>query len=595
MDQVKEFLRQCIKYRFWISVGVASLFAIIAYFLGSGPVRDAAKKETDAITSAHTTVKQYASPGIPNDQYKPIVDEKTEILTKDVNTAWRELYGRQAPLLTWPKVVEERFHKWGRQWPENVDPGSVQVAIVDYFSGAYQDYVDKVYKSFHPFDPETGEGIVSAPPKETLLRPVTVDIAKLPELGKVWAAQERLWIQRTVLEVVAQVNKNAKDWDSAIIRQVNMLEVGNDVAQDQRSIAKGETLTEAEAITAPGTEQPAADTGGGAGGGDASSMMSGMMSMMSGSGKASNSESVFYVTPENDKGQYKILPVLLSVLIEQDRIQDLLVALENSPMSIQVKDFELQRPSSKVTKPEKGQGANFGGYASSMMSSMMGGMMGRRGMMGFGGEASGVAGMMSQNYASMMSQNMSRMGSMGMGMGNMSMGMGGGADEKKGIDKRSTDRAKIRKEAIKKVEESKGVSHFDPYYNIVEVKVYGQARFYNAPPAEAPAESSPGEVAPEAPKAEAQTKSAEPAKAQEPAKTEPAKAQEPAKTEPAKAQEPAKNEPAKNQQPAAKAEPSKSEPAQAAPAKAQEPAKTEPAKAQEPAKNAAPKTEAPKK
>jgi hypothetical protein len=25
---------------------------------------------------------------------------------------------------------------------------------------------------------------------------------------------------------------------------------------------------------------------------------------------------------------------------------------------------------------------------------------------------------------------------------------------------------------------------FDPYYNIVEVKIYGQARFYNPPPSE---------------------------------------------------------------------------------------------------------------
>ena len=55
----------------------------------------------------------------------------------------------------------------------------------------------------------------------------------------------------------------------------------------------------------------------------------------------------------NDQ-QYKILPVQMTVLIDQDHVQDLLVELENSPMSIEVKDFELQRPTSRVTKPEKG-------------------------------------------------------------------------------------------------------------------------------------------------------------------------------------------------------------------------------------------------
>src|SRR4051794_16831402 len=113
MDQVKEFLRQCIRYRFWISLGVAALFSIIAYFVGSGPVQAKATQETTAITSAEKDVKQYTAPNIPNGQYKPIVDEKTAVLSKDVTKAWKLLYSRQAPLLTWPETVQERFRKWG--------------------------------------------------------------------------------------------------------------------------------------------------------------------------------------------------------------------------------------------------------------------------------------------------------------------------------------------------------------------------------------------------------------------------------------------------------------------------------------------------
>ena len=278
MDQLKEFLRQCIKYRFWISIGVAALFAIIAYFVGSGPVRASAEKEAGIIKAAHKDVQQYVSGNVPNDQYKPIVDEKTAVLTKDVNTAWRDLYKRQAPLLTWPEEVQERFRKWGRKWPENTAENAVSAAMVDYIM-AYPKYVTEVYKTFHPFDYETGKGIVSAPPEEALLRPAAFDINKLPDdLGKIWVAQERLWIQRTALEVVAQVNKNAKDWDSAIIKQINMLEVGSNVAQDQRSLAKGETLEEAEAIKAPGSET--ADTA--AAPADAGGPMAGMMQMMMG-------------------------------------------------------------------------------------------------------------------------------------------------------------------------------------------------------------------------------------------------------------------------------------------------------------------------
>jgi len=497
MEQVKEVVRQLIKYRFWISIGVAALFGIIAYALGSGPVRDKAKKEVAVIKSAETEVKKYTSPTIPTKDYKPIVEEKTQVLTQDVNTAWKTLYNRQAPLLTWPEPVQERFKKWGRKWPESEDASRVQLAIVDYIA-AYKDYVDMVYKTFKPFDYETGEGIVVAAPKDSLLRPATFSDEHLPGLGKVWSAQERLWIQRTLLEVVAQVNKNAKDWNSAIIREIQVLEVGNPAAQDQRSIAKSEELTEAEKILAPGeTEETAADAGGGFGGGMAgggamgggkrgemmgSSMMAGRM--MGGGGFANqDAQSVYYVKSGNDQ-QYKILPVLMTVLIDQDHVQDLLVELENSPMSIEVKDFELERPTARVTKPEKGETAYAGGYGGGMMGqmgAMMGSMMRGR-MTGYGGKMGETQNMMMQSM--MMRQ-----------MGGMGRGGVGAVEARKGTDVRNKKRAEERSKQEEAVKKSKGPSLVDPFFDIVQVTVYGQARFFSPPPAEATAEPSPGETA----------------------------------------------------------------------------------------------------
>src|SRR5208337_1219707 len=460
--------------------------------------------------------------------------------TKDVDSAWKKLYSRQAPLLTWPKTVQQRFREWGRKCPTNVAEGAVELAKVDYIE-AYPEYVDEVYRVLHAFDYETGTGIVAAPPKEVLLRPQVFDPTKLPELGTIWASQERLWLQRTVLEVVAQVNKKAKDWDSAIVKQINVLEVGDPVAQDQRSIAKGEQLEESEAIKAPGSEAAEETPAGGSGGNSPESLMRGYMGRggKGGAGAvAGATESIFFIKPANDKGQYKILPILLSVLVDQDHIQDLLVEMENSPMAIQVMDFELQRPTSRVVKPEKGTMANFPtGYGDAMMGGMMRGQMRQMGLMsGYGGMVAG--------YSSMMAR-MSQEHGMGAGMG---MRMGGPpAAARKGTDKRTTNRGEVRKEETKAVETAKGPSLFDPYYDIVEVKVYGQARFYNPPPADAETEPSLGETAAKAAESGEAVKgdasSGEPAIKAEPAKTEPAKA-EPAKTEPAKA-EPAKTEPAK--------------------------------------------------
>ncbi|WP_337177832.1 hypothetical protein [Paludisphaera sp.] len=503
MDQVKAFLSQVVRYRFWISICVAVLFSAGAYVLGSGPVQKAAEDEKNKIESAYKDVQQYASSAVPTADFAPIVQAKTEVLNKDVDAAWEALYERQAPLLTWPETVAERFTKWGRKWPEDVAGTAVQLAIIDYIE-AYPEYVDSVFKVFRPFDYETGEGVVASAPRDQLLQVVAFDINKLPKLNEVWSAQERLWVQRTVLEVIADVNRDARDWDTASVKEIKVLEVGSAVAQDQRSLAKGEELEEAEPIVNPDEPEEEFEEGGMGGMGGMGS--EGMMAMMGSGGmakggrgpgmggmggKIETAESVFYLKPENAT-QYKILPVMVTVLVDQERVPDLLVAFENSPMSIEVRDFELQRTTDPVVKPEKGD--EFSGYGMMGMGMMGPGMMGGRrgygGMMGrMMGEMGGAEGM------SMMGPGMMGSGMMGPGMMRGMGGMGGMAQARKGVDRRGVDRAEKRKEAEKAITEAKSVEPSpDLYYNIVEVTVYGQARFYNEPTPEAAEEASPGEA-----------------------------------------------------------------------------------------------------
>jgi hypothetical protein len=509
METAKEILRQIIKYRFWISVGIAALFASIAYVVGSGPVRAEAKKEIDGILSAEKEVKTYSSLSIPTKEYKPIVEEKTKVVTSDVLTAWRTLYDRQAPLLTWPEGVQERFQAWGPKWPEKVSPKTIEMTIVDYIY-AYPGYVDNVYKSFDPFNYETGEGVVAAPSEGDLLLPARFSEEHLPDLGKIWAAQERHWIQLTVLKVIAEVNKDAKKWDQAVVRQILQLEVGDPGAQDQRSLAKNETLEESKAIYAPGEEPPAADAGGGgmaAPGGGGRGAGGNMMTsggggrsrggdamgggFGAGGSQAAGPETIFYVKSDSDK--YKVLPFAVTVLIDQDRVQDFLVELENSPMSIQVKDFELSRPLMKVSKPEKGDAAAafglFGGGGGS--GRMGGGGMNMGGMVGMGGMFSQM-----QQQAQMQAQNQRMMGD----MANMASFGGGGSGApagkaKKGVDKRGENRKDTRDKKQQAVDSAKGPVLNDAYFDIVQVKVYGQCRFFHAPPADATVEPSTSQAA----------------------------------------------------------------------------------------------------
>ena len=193
MDQVKEFLRQAIKYRFWILIGLALLLPTIAYFATAGSIKAETATKAAAAKAAHTDIKKYESfrSGVPfHPEATSLITERTSTATQSINEAWRLLYNKQAPLLDWPPEVADEFTAWGRQWPENVDDSFVARTILDYIQ-VYPKYVDNVYQSFRPFDFEEGTGIVVAPPKEMLLRPATFSVAKPPTLGQIWGSQQR--------------------------------------------------------------------------------------------------------------------------------------------------------------------------------------------------------------------------------------------------------------------------------------------------------------------------------------------------------------------------------------------------------------------
>jgi hypothetical protein len=576
MDQVKKFLRIVVAQRFWILCVIAALVPMIAYFVGSGKIAAETSAKTAEIDGANKGVDPYKSGRKPNPDWKSLTDGQTTKLTGEINEAWKELYSRQAPLLRWPlDRVEEKFRAWGRRHPEATEasPDEVYDLIQDYVN-FHPEYVTSVYKSFRPFDFMEGTGIVVSPDEKGLLRPQSFEISKAPKLADIWKEQEKMWVSQAILAVVDQVNKQAKTWDEAGIKQIVRLEVASDAALDPKSQTEGLTLVDAPNIPAPGeTEEVAAEEGGamtsagygapdmGMGGGrmgrdmDMMGMPGSMMGggMSGGGGGSSTAPDVvkFLAPPEGvENPPYFIVPIMLTTLIEQDKVADLLVELERSPMAIQVMALELAKPSIKVVKPEKGDTSMLAyGGMTGMMGGMPGGMMGgRRDMDMMGSMPGGMMGGMPGGMMGGMGPGMGGMPGMDMGMG---MGMGGMGEVRKGTDVRSKDRRADRKKAEEALTKRARISLQDPYYNVVELTVYGQARFYTPPPKPEPTESSgdaatPAENADAAsaePKAENGATAPEPAKTDETPKSDAPGAEEPKAAEPAKADEPNAAEP----------------------------------------------------
>jgi hypothetical protein len=504
-DQLKLAVKWSVRNRFWIALGFSALLPMIGYLIGSAPIKEDTKKEVTKIKGADSGVKPYTQPGIANAQYKPLIDEKKEVLTQDVNKAWDKLYARQAPLLSWPPLVAEKFRTWGRKWPEGVDLSVVQRAITDYV-GEYEKAVDDTYKKVNPWDPIAGTGIVEVPDKAILLQPAVFDVAQPPDLGKVWAAQEKLWIQGTLLDAIAKINGPAKTWDEAVVKRLDLMEVGTPAAQDQKSMVKGQTVKIAPEILAPGQVSASATT--------TTPGTPGVTGAASGSGSsafgaaATAAQDLYYI--ESPSQAYSLLPIRLTALVDQNRLQEFFIGLENSPMAIQVMEFELLKPINPITKPVKLEGTP--------------GVGGMPGMAGMGRAGSDEA--MRRGPGGMM-------GSGGRSNMGMMIGGGGGGNAPKGKNVRDVVSAR-KKEREEKEKMLKALGRaIDTYYDIVEVTVYGQARFYNPPPP-APAEPATAATSPapaEDPSKAATKPATEPAKAEDAAKAETKPANEPAKTE----------------------------------------------------------------
>ena len=483
MDQLKDLLKQCVKYRFWIAVVISLLLPAIGYFAGVGTIKAETTKQEAAIKSAQGDIGKFKVPGIVNAQYQPLAATKKEALVEDVDATWRKLFAVQEPLLKWPPEVEERFRKWGRKYPTEVDRNQVQSTLIDY-AVAYPEFVSKIYKVFNPFNFDDGSGIVVAPDRKVLLGEETYSQDTPPELSKVWAEQERLWVVTALLDVIAKVNDSvgAKDWSDAIIKQINLLEVGSPTDQDQKSIAQGVQLVAADVLSPDGATAAVPSA---AAVPVTASGPQGMEQMMSGGsmggslGGASKTNEVMYFATNSPK--FKALPIKITVLLDQARLQNFLVGLENSPMAIQVHEVEIAKPLTPVAKPAYGERSQFNS-GMGMMGRQMGGdesaMGGRPGMTSMSG-GRGRSGIGQGNGASSGEQ---MAGMMGGGRGNP----GTSAASKKGIDNRTVDAAAERKKREKKEKDAAkaktDTKKIDQYFNVIEVTVYGQARFYLAPP-----------------------------------------------------------------------------------------------------------------
>ncbi len=517
MDKLEPIL----KNHFWILLVPLFSMNLWGYFSANG----ALKAATSARETALDGVKSSIPDGTvkPNEVYSKELTKQNDLLEKYVKEELLDLWNRQQARMVWPPRVAADIPKKYRAEIENRK-------VRNTYQTDYPEAIQKLHESVEPFVADK-RGITWTPkvdfPVQLIPRMKIGNLTIASE--EMWDAQEDIWVTQLLLDAIRQMNKDADSETSAVIRRViayrllggngesagsgaeggseSMGDEGSSMSMGFSSAMGGQgagggaggagivtsvKFDPAEEFGTGGEPAP----GGGAGGSGSGMMMSSMMSSMAeeGDSEASADEPTgpLRYVKEDKEGKFVERGFYLSVIINQNKLVDFLVALSNSEWPVRVVRFHFGKnpyapdPFNSAGGGGGGGLAGLGGISGGGMSSM--GSMGMRSM-GPGNSGSGFVSPSSLSGGSSgPGGSFSDQDDTGSGLGSM-MGGGqlGGAGANTGYDA------------------AKALQHPD----LVQLDLAGLITLYRQPESEVPEGETPASEATTPEEASAETPAAE--------------------------------------------------------------------------------------
>jgi hypothetical protein len=211
-----------LKHRFWIGLGVFGLLWLIVLLIGLitlGDKVDGPRKEVKSKKEAVTNLRD-----IKNENYTNLVHEKTEELEEQKKKVWAEAWKGQADLMFWPQNPRhpqtwEHLQKAGH-FAEEIPPNDrSDYRESDMYAAQPQIALDGEYgikARLWPIQAEGGDW-------SKLLRRATFKTENFPTNEEVWLAQEDVWVQNELVNVIAAALDSARRFEPvAIFRRIEI-------------------------------------------------------------------------------------------------------------------------------------------------------------------------------------------------------------------------------------------------------------------------------------------------------------------------------------------------------------------------------------
>jgi hypothetical protein len=369
MDQLKVFLAVLKKQHFWVMGGLALVVGLIGWFVATSKLRAEYAANRSKVEAEFKELDQLRSQERENQDWSVGVQAETAVLKVKVKDAWEDVYAEQRDkVLKWPKVLGPDFLQIVPELLPNEDiPVDQRERYWNYVQEEFpellkivdaRNYADKVDATIAP-QPRAAGG--RKPPvaevaddhdykvvwdgKNQESIETRLNWSSTPTTQEVRRTQEDLWVYQALLAIIARLNERADGHHNAKVKEIRSMLIGREAAVEfQAGMAEGRIEHPESAVVqpgapgmhappAPGQPNAAAAARGGPTG-------AGLKDKDSDEGRYVDEKGV-PVTAATAAPEFKRMPVVMRLLMDQKEISRLLVECANSPLPVEVRQFRI--------------------------------------------------------------------------------------------------------------------------------------------------------------------------------------------------------------------------------------------------------------
>ncbi|MGE0606320.1 MAG: hypothetical protein AB7O62_04270 [Pirellulales bacterium] len=380
----QQVLTQVKKHHFWIISAIVVVVVTVCWYLAVGTLMDGYKSGAAVIDGKYAQMtKVSGTPNHPNEKFAEGVKAEHAVLQKATLLAWEKLFAEQKEVLVWPEIGNAEFI---RVVPNLKPEEEIPARLREQYMNFIRDYIPKEMFAIvdmrdlvevkrrgadrggrRPGGPMAGgaaggalmggsgqpegmeyRGLVSWDKNHRSKLLDNYTWRSLPSTKQVRYAQEDLWIYEAMLRVIAKTNEGVTEHMFANVKRINALDLGAEASKAYNSSLKGASSSGmgAALAAAPGA---APGTPGASAAGTAPTSADELLDDL----RFVDDKYVPLPAGANPPyAEFKNIPVRFSLIINQNKITDLLAHCANSPLAIEIRRVRVNPGPGGIFKAE---------------------------------------------------------------------------------------------------------------------------------------------------------------------------------------------------------------------------------------------------